>query len=91
MSAVEPSKNFAGRGWNYRILLKLWGSVGVTTSAPASDAEAMLFELAGDNGSKYWLGLKNFYVITRYNRSFHYAMAAWQLSQAIEAARAGGE
>ena len=51
----------------------------------------MLFELAGDNGSEYWLGLKNFYVITRYNRSYHYAMAAWQLSQAIEAARASGE
>ena len=32
MSAVEPDKNFAGRGWNYRIQLKLWGSIGVTTS-----------------------------------------------------------
>ena len=85
MSAVEPSKNFAGRGWNYRIPLKQWANVGVTTSAPATDAEAMQFELAGYNGPEYWLGLKNFYVITRYNLSFYYAMAAWQLSQAIEA------
>ena len=90
-SAVEPGKSFAGRGWSYRIPLKQWANVGVTTSAPASDAEAMLFELAGENGPEYWLGLKNFYVITRYNRSYHYAMAAWQLSQAIEAARASGE
>ena len=90
-SVADPGTSFANRGWNYRIPLKQWGGVGVTTSAPASDAEAMLFELAGDNGPEYWLGLKNFYVITRYNRSFHYAMAAWQLSQAIAAARAGGE
>ena len=36
-----------------------------------------------ENGPRYWLGLQNFYVITRYNRSAMYAMAVWELSQAV--------
>ena len=33
--------------------------------------------------SRHWLGLQNFYVITRYNHSAMYAMAIWELSQAL--------
>lgn len=88
LSVNEPGKNLAGRGWSYRIPIKQWGGVGVSTHNSTSEAEAMLFQLAGENGPEYWLGLKNFYVITRYNRSFHYAMAAWELSQALAQAKA---
>jgi len=45
--------------------------------------------LEEEDGIRYWLGLQNFYVITRYNHSAMYAMAVWELSQAIAAARAG--
>ncbi|WP_275554866.1 lytic murein transglycosylase B [Mixta sp. Marseille-Q2659] len=36
---------------------------------------------------QYWYGLPNFYVITRYNHSNHYAMAVWQLGEAVSLAR----
>ena len=87
VSANDPGKNLANRGWTYRIPIKHWPAVGIITRAPPSDRDAMLFVLAGVNGAEYWLGLKNFYVITRYNHSFQYAMAAWQLSQALDQAR----
>ena len=46
-------------------------------------AKAALIELETRNGREYWLGLDNFYVITRYNHSPLYAMAVYQLAEAI--------
>ncbi len=40
--------------------------------------------LQGENGAEFWLGFNNFFVITTYNRSHLYAMAAYQLSLAIK-------
>lgn len=48
---------------------------------PAALAIAMKFEV--EDGLEYWLGLHNFYVITRYNHSSMYAMSVYQLSQAL--------
>ena len=39
--------------------------------------------LEGADGPQYWLGFQNYYAITRYNISKMYAMAVYQLSQAI--------
>lgn len=41
------------------------------------------FRLEGAAGEEFWLGLQNFYVITRYNHSILYAMAVYHLSQAL--------
>ena len=49
--------------------------------------QASLLRLDVGTGYEYWYGLPNFYVITRYNASTHYAMAVWQLGQAVALAR----
>lgn len=57
---------------------------GVSTPDAYSDqALATLLKLDATDGDEYWLALNNFYVITRYNHSPLYAMAVYQLSQAI--------
>ena len=63
-----------------------FASAGVIADEPVPPdtlASAMQFELS--NGYEYWLGLQNFYVITRYNHSAMYAMCVYQLSQRIAA------
>ena len=49
----------------------------------AGDMKALPFRLEAEQGEEFWLGLKNFYVITRYNHSRMYAMAVHELSQKI--------
>jgi membrane-bound lytic murein transglycosylase B len=46
--------------------------------------EVTLLKLKGKKGDEYWLGLNNFYVITRYNHSVLYAMAVYQLSEKLK-------
>ena len=60
---------------------------GLTAGALRADEKVVLFKFDGEQGDEYWAGLKNFYVITRYNRSPMYALAVHQLSKAIAAAR----
>lgn len=45
--------------------------------------EAALLKFRQKDHDEYWVGLQNFYVITRYNHSPMYAMAVYQLSEAI--------
>lgn len=55
----------------------------------ADDMTSALVRLEQKNHPEYWAGFKNFYVITRYNHSELYAMAAYQLSVLIKARKEG--
>jgi membrane-bound lytic murein transglycosylase B len=58
-------------------------AAGVET-ADALDPNALAALIELDNGGReYWVTLENFYAITRYNHSNLYALAAFQLSEAI--------
>ena len=59
---------------------------GVMPAAPVEEgAEAALFVVESASGPRYWLGLNNFYVITRYNRSVNYALTVHELAQELRA------
>ncbi len=53
------------------------------SAAVQPGATATPITLEGSTGRQYWLGFQNYYAITRYNISKMYAMAVFQLSQAI--------
>jgi membrane-bound lytic murein transglycosylase B len=53
------------------------------TDLPVEEPAAAYALEAEGGGSEYWVGYHNFRVITRYNRSAKYALAAHQLGQAI--------
>ncbi|WP_443191016.1 lytic murein transglycosylase B [Pseudomonas indica] len=74
---LEPVKNVGelrSLGWASRDALR-------------DDLAVTAFRLDGEAGPEYWMGLPNFYVITRYNRSVMYAMAVHQLSDLLVQAR----
>nr|WP_040732945.1 lytic murein transglycosylase B [Thiocapsa marina] len=61
-------------------------AAGVEWNEPLpAEASASLIRLDGVE-DEYWIGLENFYAITRYNHSNLYAMAVYQLSEAIRGA-----
>ena len=57
-------------------------------SSPAENVALIDLETPGAD-TEYWLGYRNFYVITRYNRSSFYAMSVFQLAQALRDERDG--
>jgi membrane-bound lytic murein transglycosylase B len=61
-----------------------WEDKGFRSSSELSpELPAAVLKLVEEDRSTYWLTFKNFYVITRYNRSPRYAMAVYELSEEI--------
>lgn len=79
------AEEFNPTDWTPTYTLADLAARGYTPTAPvlASAGNATPITLDGSTGKQYWLGFQNYYAITRYNNSKMYAMAVYQLSQAI--------
>ena len=75
-------------GFKTRYSISQLATAGLTPQQPLGNhQQASLLRLDVGTGYQYWYGMPNFYTITRYNHSTHYAMAVWQLGQAVALAR----
>jgi len=78
-----------GSGFEPKVPLAKWREGGAELATPAPELEsqlAVLVELGGgDVPSDFRLGFRNYYVITRYNRSAMYAASVNDLAQALRA------
>jgi len=64
-----------------------WGASGIKIEPEITDElKARLMEFTVMDGKEFWLAFDNFEVITRYNNSDYYAMAVFQLAQALREA-----
>lgn len=84
-TATEANVQNLESGYDSDYALATLMAKGIRPAAPvAEESSVSLLRLRADRGDEYWLGHKNFYVITRYNHSTHYAMGVHQLAQAIK-------
>ena len=75
-------------GFKTKYSISQLAAAGLTPQQPLGNhQQASLLRLDVGTGYQYWYGLPNFYTITRYNHSTHYAMAVWQLGQVVALAR----
>ncbi|MCW8926974.1 MAG: lytic murein transglycosylase B [Xanthomonadales bacterium] len=73
------------RNFTPTLTVAQWQEKGFTSSADLPpELPAAVMKLVEEDRNTYWLTFRNFYVITRYNRSPRYAMAVYELSQEIK-------
>ncbi len=71
-----------------QLTLAQWSERGIRTRTDLNaENKAILLRLETEGEFQHWFGLQNFYVITRYNHSPLYAMAVYELSEAVAAKR----
>ena len=79
----ERADQFANQGLKPKRSIAELRKAGVEHGSLPDQMLGALFRLEGNGGWEYWLGLHDFYVITRYNHSHMYALAVVQLSAAV--------
>jgi len=86
---------FIGQGLEAKFSLDELTAAGVIPTAALADSASSnkrfgLVDLQnGTEPTEHWLGTDNFFAITKYNRSFFYAMSVVDLGRAVRAARDG--
>jgi membrane-bound lytic murein transglycosylase B len=83
---LDPEPNFQIEPHNVELneTVDSLGARGVrVVEAVPADTPAVLLSAEQPDGPYYRVGFHNFYVITRYNNSSRYAMAVYDLAQAI--------
>jgi len=82
VAAGDP--RLARRGLEPRLRVSDLVRSGVKSlQAALPGGRVVMFSLDGESGTEFWLGYRNFYVLTRYNPSKLYAMAVYSLANAI--------
>ena len=82
-AAAPGAAAYKPENWEAKFTLAELAVRGYAPVRPVENLPSTLLTLEGVQGAEHWIGFKNFWVITRYNRSPMYAMAVWQLSQEI--------
>jgi membrane-bound lytic murein transglycosylase B len=81
---TEQHAPMIAAGYKPRYPLATLREAGIQLPSTLNDKQkGSVLALKDGNTTEHWLGLRNFYVITRYNHSPLYAMAVYQLSEAI--------
>ena len=88
-TASDDAQDFLPDSLEPRYTLEQLAARGFRPATPVSGVEkATLVNLDGVGGKEYWIGFQNFYAITRYNRSYFYAMAVIELATTLRLAKA---
>ena len=75
---------YANSGLSLSAPISEWKKRGVNTPKKMKEQDAALFRYDLKDGKEYWLVYKNFYVITRYNRSSMYARVVSDFSEILK-------
>lgn len=89
VAADNRWQRFMGQGLSANFSLDALLASGVASSpSPPADRQYGLVDLQnGADGTEYWLATDNFFAITRYNRSYYYAMSVVDLGRAVRLGR----
>ena len=90
-AAADADRAVLNRGLKPDSTVLKLANKGYRATVKVSEQPAGAVELQGKGGAEYWLGLKNYFVITTYNQSRLYAMAVNQLSELVGDRSDGGQ